>query len=148
MRIRERVPAIAQRGAEVVHLEDPGRRLLLEPLARVAHINSGAPRELRRSGRTAVTQRPIQPQLVAEIDGHQVEHPQAGLEEPPYQGVRGLLPRRRGVGLGCHRVPPPNQPIPAGWERGSPVPRSSSLAAAQPSTRRARSTPFALRSIR
>ena len=143
MRIRERVPAIAQRGAEVVHLEDPGRRLLLEPLARVAHINSGAPRELRRSGRTAVTQGPIQPQLVAEIDGHQVEHPQAGLEEPPYQGVRGLLPRRRGVGSLLL-----DQPTPAGWERGSPVPRSSSLAAVQPSTRSARSTPFALRSIR
>jgi hypothetical protein len=49
-------------------VEDPARRLLLEPLARVARVNSRGLGQLARRQRPAVGQGPVEAELVAEID--------------------------------------------------------------------------------
>ena len=106
VRLREAEPTILGRGVDVVDLEDPGRRLLLEPLARISLVDTGAPGQVGRGRGAAIAQRPVEPELVAEVDGHDVEHPEAGGEQPPGQLIRGPLDRRGARRIHRHVLPP------------------------------------------
>ena len=79
----------------VVDLEDAGRGLLLEPLARIALVNAGGVREAARRERPRVGQRTVEAQPVAEIDPVEVHRAEGRLEEATHERVSVVLLRRR-----------------------------------------------------
>ena len=89
-------------GGDVVDIEQPGHRLLLQPLAGVAGIDPRAGRELGPASRARVAEGGVEPELDAELDRQQVE----GAEQAPRTGVRrarrgGRRRRGRGARLVC-----------------------------------------------
>ena len=57
----------------------PVSRLLLEPLARVALVDPRGLGELGRGQRSAVRERPVQPEPIADVDGEEIERPTASM---------------------------------------------------------------------
>ena len=83
-------------GTRVVHLEDPGDGLLLQPLPGVALVRPRRARELGRRGLAAVRQGAVVAEPVAQVDGHELVGAERGPEEalgqrvpPGFLGLRG-----------------------------------------------------------
>ncbi len=91
----------------VDHVEDRARRLLLEPLARVALVDPGGARQLGGRRRPALRQRAIQAEPVADVHAAQVE----GSDRCPEQPLDKSVPARLlGVGAGHCRLLRSNVP--------------------------------------
>jgi len=85
----------SRRGRDVIDLEDASHGLLLEPLSGVSRVNPCPGRQLGGRRRSAVPQPGVQPEPISQVDGHHLEHAEAGFEDPPDEGIgRGL---RRGI---------------------------------------------------
>jgi hypothetical protein len=76
----------------------PARRLLLQPLARVALVDARGLRELRGRERAFVGERPVELEDVAEIDGEQIERADRVHEQALDERVASF----GGIGRGCH----------------------------------------------
>jgi hypothetical protein len=85
--VRKPVATLLGPCVRVVDLEDPGDRLLLEPLARVALVGSGRGGELGRGGLASLGQRPVVAEAIAQVDGHQLVGAQGGAKEALGQGI-------------------------------------------------------------
>ena len=81
------VAALLGSGLDIVHLENAGDRLLLEPLARVALVGSGRLGELARRHVTLVDQRPVVPESISEVDGEELVRAERGSEEALGEGI-------------------------------------------------------------
>ena len=76
-----------QRVRRDVHLEQPARHVVLQPLPHVALIRAGPRGELARGRRTTLVQRPVQPEPFAQIDGVELERPSGVAEEALGEGL-------------------------------------------------------------
>ena len=90
MRGRERVSSLVRRLLGVVHLQDPGHRLLFQPFPDVSGMDPGSPSQLVRCLRTLLRQLSVQAEAISEVDGQEIESAQAGLEQPTHERS-GLL---------------------------------------------------------
>ena len=104
MGIREPIPPLLRGRPGVVDLEDVGRRLLLEPFARIALVDAATRREFARRRRPAVAQGPVQAEPVAHVDGDHVHHPDGRFEEATDERVGRPLGGRGAIDRGRHRV--------------------------------------------
>ena len=84
---RKRVAPLAGRRGRVVDLEDPGNRLLLQPLARVALGRAGRLGEPGGGEAVALAERPVVAEAVAQVDGHELVGAEGGSEEALGEGV-------------------------------------------------------------
>ena len=75
----------------VVDAEDPGCRLLLEPLARVARIDVRRLRKLAGRRRAAVSERTVEPEPVAQVDAEEIEGRDRGLEDRSTSASRAAV---------------------------------------------------------
>jgi hypothetical protein len=73
--------------AGIVHVEQPGDGLLLQPFLGIALVDAGPAGELRRRGRPAQREGAVQPEPVAEVDVEQVDRTEYGPDETPDKGV-------------------------------------------------------------
>jgi hypothetical protein len=73
----------------VLDAEDPGRRLLLEPLARVARMDAGRLRQLAGRRRATVSERAVETEPIAQVDAEEIEGRDRGLEEPLNKRIAG-----------------------------------------------------------
>src|SRR5262249_42129319 len=64
-------------------MEQLARRLLLEPLARVTLVDAGGLGQLERGQRPLVRQRPVEAELVSQVNREQIESADRIHEEPP-----------------------------------------------------------------
>ena len=69
--------------------EDPGRRLLLEPLARIPRVDPGRLRQLPGRRRAAVSERTVEAEPIAQVDAKEIEGRDRGLEEPLNKRIAG-----------------------------------------------------------
>ena len=79
-------PARRRVRRDVVHVEQPARRVVLQPLPHVALVRAGPRGELARGRRTALVQRPVEPEPFAQIDGVELERPGGVAEEALGEG--------------------------------------------------------------
>ena len=79
-----------QRVRRDVYLEEPARRVVLQPLPHVALVGAGPRRELARGRRTVLVQRPVEPEPVAQVDGVELECPCGVAEEAIGEGPRWI----------------------------------------------------------
>ena len=87
MALREAELAFQRVGPGVIDLEDAGRRLLLEPLARIALVHAGRLGEAARRERPRVGQSAVEAEPVAEIDPEEVHSAERRLEEATHERV-------------------------------------------------------------
>ena len=80
--------AVRRVGLGVVDLEDARRRLLLEPLARIALVHAGGVGEAARRERPRVGQRPVEPEPVAEVDAERSIAPRVASKRRPTSASR------------------------------------------------------------
>ena len=98
---RQGEPALVRRGRHVVHVQDPGHGLLLQPFEGVARIDAGARGEVGSRRRATVAQRGVEPQPIPEVDGLELHRRGHDLAHPPREGVAafgvdvGRFERRR-----------------------------------------------------
>ena len=78
----------------VVDVEDPRRRLLLEPFADVALVQARSLGKLRGRGRPAVGERAIEPEPHTDVHGHDVHRAEGRAAHPLDEGVAPLGVRR------------------------------------------------------
>jgi hypothetical protein len=76
------VAAFGVRGAAVLHLEDAGHRLLLQPLARVSLVYAGQARQLGGRRRAPVRECSVHPEPIAQVHAEKIQSPQRAAEEP------------------------------------------------------------------
>ena len=85
----------------VVHLQDRGSGLLLEPFPRVAGIDAGAFGELASRERPVRGQHAVQAQTVPQVDGEHVHRAQGRREETLHEPVANLIRAGHRAPLSC-----------------------------------------------
>ncbi len=94
---RQAEASLGRSGGDIVHLEDAGRRLLLEPLARIPLVDAGGLGEAARGERPRVGKRAVQPQPIADVDTEQIHRAEGRLEEATHERVTPFFGRGYGV---------------------------------------------------
>jgi hypothetical protein len=87
---RQRVASLAGLGVSVVYREEPGHRLLLEPLPHVALGRTRARRQLARRRLPGIGKRAIKAQSPTDVDGCELERVDHGPEQALDERLRLL----------------------------------------------------------
>ena len=88
---REREAPLLLSDARVLDLQDAGRRLLLQPFARVPRVHAGVRGQIAGRERACFGQRAVQAQAVAQVDGEDVHRSHGRVEQPLDERVSSLI---------------------------------------------------------
>ncbi len=102
----QREATLVRRRRRIVDLEDPGRGLLLQPLAGVALVDPGRFGQLLGGQRATLGDGRVEPEPMAQVEAAELEGRDRGVEEPLDERVAALGLGGRLGGGGRHGAPP------------------------------------------